>query len=138
MIGSEPNQSFDIDRITNRFFEQFKIEHDKFFTFIAGIPSQEHRRWYTSITLCRLMLVYFIQKKGFLDGDEGYLSKRLRAIQERHGKGVFFSFYRKLLSRLFLHDSELPPALQQELGDVPYLNGGLLEEHPLELSLIHI
>jgi hypothetical protein len=78
------------------------------------------------------MLVYFIQKKGFLDGDEDYLSKRLRAIQERHGKGVFFSFYRKLLSRLFLHDSELPPALQQELGDVPYLNGELLEEHPLE------
>jgi hypothetical protein len=108
------------------------IEHDRFLTFIQGIPSLDHRRWYTSITLCRLMLVYFIQKKGFLDGDEDYLSKRLRAIQERHGKGVFFSFYRKLLSRLFLHDSELPPALQQELGDVPYLNGGLLEEHPLE------
>jgi hypothetical protein len=133
-------QSFNIDRITNRFFEQFKIEHDKFLTFIAGIPSQEHRRWYTSITLCRLMLVYFIQKKGFLDGDEDYLSNCLRAIQERHGKGAFFSFYRKLLSRLFLHDSELPPAFLQEPGDIPHLNGGLLEEHPLERAYpdIHI
>jgi Eco57I restriction-modification methylase len=137
---SRSGQSLDIDRITNRFFDQFKIEHDKFLTFIQGIPSLEHRRWYTSITLCRLMLVYFIQKKGFLDADEDYLSKRLHAIQERRGKGVFFSFYRKLLSRLFLYGSELPPAFLQEPGDVPYLNGGLLEEHPLEREYqdIHI
>ena len=86
------------------------------------------------------MLVYFIQKKGFLDGDEDYLSNCLRAIQECHGKGAFFSFYRKLLSRLFLHDSELPPAFLQEPGDIPHLNGGLLEEHPLERAYpdIHI
>ncbi|HKF36607.1 MAG TPA: DNA methyltransferase [Ktedonobacteraceae bacterium] len=129
---TRPDQPLDIDRITNRFFNQFKIEHDKFLAFIQGIPSPEHRRWYASITLCRLMLVYFLQKKGLLESDEDYLSNRLHAIQERYGKGVFFSFYRKLLSHLFLCGSELPPALQREPGDIPHLNGGLLEEHPLE------
>ncbi len=51
--------------------------------------------------LNRLMFVYFIQKKGFLDGDPDYLRNRLRLTQQRRGAGAFLSFYRHFLLRLF-------------------------------------
>ena len=36
--------------------------------------------------LNRLMFVYFIQKKGFLDGDPNYLRNRLKRVREARGK----------------------------------------------------
>ena len=52
--------------------------------------------------LNRLMFVYFIQKKGFLDGDRDYLRNRLPgADAEQAGKDQFHSFYRYFLLRLF-------------------------------------
>ncbi len=49
-----------------------------FLDFIKGIQPQGDREWYASLMLNRLMFVYFIQKKGFLDGDPDYLRNRLR------------------------------------------------------------
>jgi hypothetical protein len=129
------DKAFQAEQITKRFFEAFKIERQKFLTFIKGIPSQEHREWYTSVMLSRLMLVYFIQKKGFLDGDEEYLSNRLEKIHRQYSSDSFFSFYRTFLLRLFhegLGNSERPIELEREFGYIPYLNGGLFEEHKLE------
>jgi hypothetical protein len=87
--------------------------------------------------LNRLMFVYFIQKKGFLDGDENYLANRLAQVQAAAGKDKFHSFYRLFLRRLF-HEglgqpkAERHPELNRLIGDVPYLNGGLFSLHELE------
>ena len=43
--------------------------------------------------LNRLMFVYFIQKKGFLDGDPDYLQNRMRNVRQT-GQNQFQSFYR--------------------------------------------
>ena len=43
--------------------------------------------WYASVMLNRLMFIYFIQKKGFLDGDRDYLRNRLgRCAGARQGQ----------------------------------------------------
>ena len=65
--------AFDVDRVTKRFYDQFKTEHAAFLKFIKGIKEEGDLQWYTSLMLNRLMFVYFIQKKGFLDGDTHYL-----------------------------------------------------------------
>src|SRR5207247_4740785 len=83
----------------------------------------------------RLMFVYFIQKKGFLDGDRKYLGTKLLLMQERNGKDKFLSFYRHFLLRLFhegLGQQSRSHELDALLGKVPYLNGGLFEVHELE------
>jgi len=87
--------------------------------------------------LNRLMFVYFIQKKGFLDNDPDYLRHRLLAMQREHGQDKFYSFYRHFLLRLFHEGLGQPPAqrnkdLDDLLGVVPYLNGGLFDVHKLE------
>src|SRR5262245_18019602 len=129
--------AFDRDRITRRFYDHFKREHAAFLAFIKGITDQGDREWYASLMLNRLMFVCFIQCKGFLNGDADYLKNRLRMVQERQGKGKFLSFYRYFLLRLF-HEgfaqqlAQRAAGLEELLGEVPYLNGGLFELHTLE------
>ena len=130
-------QSLDVERVTKRFYEQFRKELTTFQQFIKGFTAQGDRDWYASLMLNRLMFVYFIQKQGFLDGDEHYLRHRLERIQEQDGPDQFQRFYRKFLLRLF-HDglgkpeADRPAELTALLGKVPYLNGGIFEQHALE------
>ncbi len=131
--------AFDVDRVTKRFYDQFKTEYAAFLTFIKGIKEEGDLQWYTSLMLNRLMFVYFIQKKGFLDGDTDYLRNRLQLVQEARGKDKFQSFYRYFLLSLFHKglgqapgDRTLDPTMGKLLGKVPYLNGGFFEVHQLE------
>ena len=126
--------SFDIDRVTKKFYEFFKKEHDLFLKEVLGFASEFDRAWYASLMLNRLMFVYFMQKKGFLDGNVNYLRDRL-ALCKQQGEDQFHSFYRYFLLRLFhegLGKQGRSPELEKLLGKVPYLNGGLFEVHPLE------
>jgi hypothetical protein len=134
-VTTRARAAFDVDRITKRFYARFKTEHDAFLGFISGLESQEDVEWYTSVTLNRLMFIYFIQKKGFLDGDRDYLRIRLRRMQQQAGPDQFHSFYRHFLLRLFhegLGKRERSSELDNLLGTVPYLNGGLFDVHELE------
>ena len=95
------------------------------------------REWYASIMLNRMMFIYFIQKRGFLDGDADYLRNRLNTVQEQQGNGRFHGFYRLFLMRLFHEglgqpETDRSPELTALIGKVPYLNGGLFDVHDLE------
>lgn len=123
------------EKVTKRFYDQFKKEHTSFLNFIKGVSENVDRDWYASLMLNRLMFIYFIQKKGFLDNDKDYLKNRLKATQEKRGKNKFYSFYRNFLLVLFhkgLGSSERNPEIINEIGVVPYLNGGLFDAHHIE------
>jgi hypothetical protein len=125
----------DVERVTKRFYDRFKKEHEAFLKFITGITASADRDWYASVMLNRLMFVYFIQRKGFLDSDHDYLRNRLARTRAEHGRDKFYSFYRYFLLRLFhegLGSRARTPALEKLLGRIPYLNGGLFEMHPVE------
>lgn len=134
-VSGQVRQGFDVDRIAKRFYDKFKTEHAAFLKFIKGIQSQGDGEWYASLMLNRLMFIYFVQKKGFLDGDDDYLRNRLRRMQEIKGRDKFLSFYRYFLLRLF-HEGLGGQSRDTEhdalLGRVPYLNGGLFDVHELE------
>ncbi|MBI4469786.1 MAG: SAM-dependent methyltransferase [Acidobacteria bacterium] len=126
---------FDVERVTKRFYDRFQKEHEAFLKFITGITESADREWYASVMLNRLMFVYFIQRKGFLDGDRDYLRNRLTRMQAEHGKDKFYSFYRYFLLRLFhegLGGTGRSAELESLLGRIPYLNGGLFDIHVLE------
>ncbi len=124
------------DRVTKKFYERFQQEHTRFLAFIQGITEQDDREWYASVMLNRLMFIYFVQKKGFLDGDPNYLRNRLAEVRRSRGSGQFFSFYKVFLRRLFHEGLAHPVPRGQELdhllGTVPYLNGGIFDVHKLE------
>jgi len=130
-------RAFDRDRVSKAFYDRFKSEHEAFSGFIAGISAVTDQAWYASLMLNRLMFVYFIQRKGFLDRNPNYLTDRLAQVRQSVGKGKFHSFYRQFLRRLF-HEGLGTPTREREasvselIGEVPYLNGGLFALHQLE------
>ena len=78
-VTSRVRAAFDVERVTRRFYDYFKTEHDEFLRFLNGIPDEGLQRWYVSVILNRLMFIYFIQKKGFLNGDLDYLRNKSTA-----------------------------------------------------------
>ena len=132
-VTSRVRAGFDIERVTKRFYEYFKTEHAAFLEFLRGIPDGDMQRWYVSVMLNRLMFIYFVQKKGFLDADQNYLRSKLAASKAR-GKD---RFYRDFLCPLFFEgfaqkESDRSAAVNKLLGKIPYLNGGLFLKHQIE------
>ena len=136
-VTSRTRAGFDVERVTKRFYDRFQKEHAAFLKFVSGITERADKEWYASVMLNRLMFVYFIQRKGFLDGDRDYLRNRLSQMRKEHGKDKFYSFYRYFLLRLFheaLGNKERNADLERLVGRIPYLNGGLFDVHELEKS----
>lgn len=131
------NDSLNKDKVTKKFYEEFRKNKDSFTKFIEGMTETVDKEWYSSLMLNRLMFIYFIQKKGFLNNDLNYMRNKLNEIQEKKGNDKFYSFYRKFLLVLF-HEGfarELDKRsveTMQIIGKIPYLNGGLFDVHELE------
>jgi Alw26I/Eco31I/Esp3I family type II restriction m6 adenine DNA methyltransferase len=126
-------KGFDIEKITKKFYQEFQREHLQFLPFIQGIDRESDRKWYTSVILNRLMFVYFLQRKGFIDNDLNYLQNQFQASQGR-GENLF---YRQFLQTLFFQafakpESQRDASVTALVGKVKYLNGGLFLQHPLE------
>ncbi|MGT2465048.1 DNA methyltransferase [Mesorhizobium atlanticum] len=127
--------AFDVEKVTKKFYDQFKAEHKAFLGFISGISELADKEWYASLMLNRLMFIYFMQRKGFLDNNTNYLADKLKTCKATLGKDKFYSFYRTFLLRLFhegLGGKARSPELDRLLGRIPYLNGGLFEKHAIE------
>ena len=136
-VTRRTRSGFDVERVTKRFYDRFQKEHTAFLKFVSGITDRADKEWYASVMLNRLMFIYFIQRKGFLDRDRDYLRNRLSQMRAEHGKDKFYSFYRYFLLRLFheaLGSKERNADLERLVGRIPYLNGGLFDVHELEKS----
>ncbi len=132
-VTTRTRRAFDVARVTKRFYDVFQKEHATFLKFLKGIPDKDLQRWYVSVMLNRLMFIYFIQKKNFLDENPDYLRRKLVESQTR-GKD---RFYRDILCPLFFEgfgkqENERSAAISKLLGKVPYLNGGLFLRHQIE------
>ena len=127
-------KAFDVEKVTKRFYDNFKKEHDQFLKFLNGIPDKDMERWYVSVMLNRLMFIYFIQKKGFLGGDQDYLRNQLVKSKKTLGKDRYYS---EFLCPLFFEgfaktESDRSAQVKTLLGQVPYLNGGIFLPHQVE------
>jgi Putative RNA methylase family UPF0020 len=139
-VAERLQAGLDVERVTKKFFEEFKQQHVEFLSVISGIEKETDRRWYTSVLLNRLMFVYFLQRKGFIDsGRLMYLQEKLAASKQR-GTDLFYS---EFLKKLFFEGFAKPLDLREEgvkelIGDIKYLNGGLFLEHPIEQNYPNI
>ncbi|MDR0488247.1 MAG: hypothetical protein LBG99_02400 [Propionibacteriaceae bacterium] len=128
---------FDASNVTAAFYRQFQVEHQHLSEVIFGIPESENTGYATTL-LNRMMFIYFLQKKEFLNEDMNYLENTLAAVQEIRGRDHYYTFYRDALLPLFfnkLNDSDgviKDPEILRILGDVPYVNGGIFGRTDLE------
>ena len=133
-VTQRTQKAFDIEKITKKFFDDFQLEHRKFVTFIKGIDNIKDANWYASVILNRLMFIYFLQKKGFLDhGNTDYLQDKLKVSQTK-GKDLY---YQEFLQTLFFDGFGKAEKFRKDgtaalIGRIKYINGGLFLPHIIE------
>jgi hypothetical protein len=117
--------------VTPRFFRAFRQTLDRLAGRLTAPPAQIDRRALALTALTRVLFLYFVQSKGWLDGDPRYLPRLLeRALNRR------IHFHKVLLHPLCFGALNRPPESRSRaaraLGRVPFLNGGLFEPTSLE------
>ena len=136
-VATRLKKALDIERVTKKFFGEFDKQRIDFLNLIEGIQDDRLRRWYASVLLNRLMFIYFLQKKGFLDGgNQSYLHEKLVASKAKSGEDRFFPVFLKALffEGFAKPEHERSAEARKLLGSIKYLNGGLFLPHAIELT----
>ena len=135
-VAKRLREALDIERVTKKFYDEFQAQHLAFIELIRGIANERDRRWYASVLLNRLMFIYFLQKKGFLDNnDQDYLQTSSKRPQ-RQGRDLFYTDFLKLLffEGFAKTEDQRSAEAARSLGKIRYLNGGLFLPHKVEIE----
>jgi N-6 DNA Methylase len=117
--------------VTPRFFRAFRLTLERLTDRLVTPRSRAERHALTLTALTRVLFLYFVQAKGWLDGDRRYLIHRFdESLGARH------HFHRQVLEPLCFGALNRPAAERsagaRALGRLPFLNGGLFEPTALE------
>ncbi len=132
--------ALDVEKTTKKFFTAYQQQHLALLEHIHGIDNERDKRWYASVLLNRLMFVWFLQKKGFLQDKNGsqrfdYLREQLQQSEQRAPNRFYGEFLTALFFEAFAKpEADRSPAAKALTGRIPYLNGGLFLPHKLELD----
>ena len=123
-------EALTIQEAGRRFFVAFREILDSLADVTApGAPAAD-RRTIALLQLIRVLFLYFVQARGWLDGRPAFLRERLDdALAHRR------RIHRDLFRPLFFGTLNRPMAARgrsRGFGRIPFLNGGLFEPHPVE------
>jgi hypothetical protein len=127
-------RALDREAMARRFFDQFRRAVARVADGLGAACQSERApdcREQALLLLSRVLFVYLIQRKGWLDGDHRFLRERLSQCVRR-GR----NFHETILHPLFFDCLNKPRARRSRaagrLGRIPYLNGGLFEPSSFE------
>jgi hypothetical protein len=119
-------EAFDKEPLTNDFFKRFDNALDKIKDDLQEYQKLESAEAYTQAQLLleRLIFLYFLQNRGWLNQDRHYLPNKFR---EYESKPDAFSYYKEFLDKVFWTLSSAPGS-GGRLPGIPFLNGGLFDD----------
>ena len=117
--------------VDDRFFTAFRASLQSVIGALPGRIPPADRHAMALLQLTRILFLYFVEAKGWLGGRPRFLREEVdRCLAARK------SLHRDLLQPLFFGTLNRPckdrGGLARRFGQVPFLNGGLFEPHPLE------
>jgi len=127
-IQQRHDEAFDVEAVTREFFHRFARLFYRVRDEIAAASNlAADADAHAQMLLDRLLFLYFIQKKGWLDRDPDYLYNRF--LDGHADRPESTSYYGQVVYQLFLalSDRDTNRSLADRLGAVPFLNGGLFE-----------
>lgn len=125
-IHERHDEAFDVEAVQKDFFKVFADLYHKVVDDLAKVRGLEKEAGkLAQLLLDRMLFLYFIQKKGWLNQEPDYLYSRFRDCWKKDRRG--HSYYSKVLYHLFLCLSDADTQMDA-VGAVPFLNGGLFEE----------
>lgn len=135
--------AFNVERVTKKFFTEYREVFEKLSKEITG--QNKHLKFtlfsregsvenFTKILLGRLMFLYFIQKRGWLNCFDGWGSgdKKFLYNKFQEAKKDKKNYFKDYLEPLFFDTlnnprRDKPDQATQFGGRIPFLNGGLFE-----------
>jgi hypothetical protein len=119
-------RAFDKEPLTKDFFKRFDAAIDAVKAdlerYQAMAPPEAYSR--AQLLLERLVFLYFLQNRGWLDQKRDYLLSQFDNHRTQPGA---FSYYQEFLEKLFWTLAS-PPGLGNRLPGIPFLNGGLFDD----------
>jgi hypothetical protein len=128
-IQERHDDAFDVEKVQAEFFRTLNDIYKQSIVpdVVRGLKDEAKARHAGLILLNRLLFLYFIQKKGWLDGRYDYLAA---AFQDHRTKSKSASYYGEFLWPLFqalsIPTKDRDSSLAQ-FKAIPFLNGGLFE-----------
>ncbi len=117
--------------LDQRFFERFRRTLEQAIEALPRRIPKPDRHALALLDLTRVLFLYFVQERGWLDGRSRFLREELDRCLAAGGQ-----VERRFLKPLFFGTLNRPrdrrTAVARGFGAVPFLNGGLFESHPLE------
>ncbi|MBA7498371.1 hypothetical protein ES704_01106 [subsurface metagenome] len=120
-LTSKCEEAFDVEAVSKEFYREFVEKYKELRDVIKnnnpllknGIADE-----LTQEIMNRLLFLYFIQKKGWLNGDYKFLYNNFKLNQKNYYKNFLIPLFKKLS----IKDSNHP-----DFKNIPFLNGGLFE-----------
>lgn len=119
------------EAITRRFFRTLRAVVDELADSLAGRVNRVERRELALLYVSRLVFLSFLEAKGWLNGDFGFLSNGYSHCISKGG-----CYQKRVLEPLFF--GTLNTAVKsrsgraRDFGRIPFLNGGLFARSALE------
>lgn len=124
-LMSNCEEAFDIEAVSKEFYKKFVEKYKELRKVI-----RENNRLSDVITenitqeiINRLLFLYFIQKKGWLNGDYKFLYNNFKSNKKEYYKNFLVPLFKKLS----IKDFKSPGS-----ENIPFLNGGLFEFQEIE------
>lgn len=119
--------AFSVEKLNTEFFRDFS----RTVSLVSDAIQQKHPQWEKNTRdteaqtlLNRLVFLYFVQRKGWLNCSRSFLIDAFRPHEENNGA----TFYQSFLAPLFECLSTEPAFAPAFPYDVPFLNGGLFSD----------
>lgn len=130
-IAARAAEALSGEGIGRQFFAAFRVTRDRFTDAMPATIPERERHELALLQLTRVLFLYFVQAKGWLDGEDRFLRARVDDCLFRRER-----IHEDLLLPLFFGTLNAPAGRRRgrarAFGRIPFLNGGLFEPHTLE------
>jgi hypothetical protein len=144
-VQQHHDDAFNVEALTRVFFEEYK---GIFYEFQSDLAKQtDDARWSHGFALQflnRLLFLYYIQRKRWLNNDPNFVSSFWRSYHNANRPAdtfvpewlhiLFFEAFNNQFSAAKNTPAFLPPEIDRALQMAPYLNSGLFRQNRLDLE----
>ena len=125
--------AFDKEPLTRKFFKQFDAALELIKADLEKLGKLDSPEAYSKAQLLleRLIFLYFVQNRGWLDQRRGFL---LEGFDPHRSRPKECSYYADFLDMLFWSLSSAGSSTFERWDSVPFLNGGLFNDDEFEPS----
>ncbi len=117
--------------VGEHFFAAFRDTLESMTASLTSPPGASDRRTLALLQLTRVLFLYFVQSKGWLDAREDFLRREVDRCLAR-GRHIHRDLLRPLFFGTLNRPVEARGGAARAFGNIPFLNGGLFEPHQLE------